>query len=63
MRLIRFRSFDGAERVGALQGVAVHDVRGDVLHAPQLGPAVAELADVRLLAPCLPSKVVCVGRN
>jgi 2-keto-4-pentenoate hydratase/2-oxohepta-3-ene-1,7-dioic acid hydratase in catechol pathway len=27
------------------------------------GPAVADLADVTLLAPCLPSKIIAVGRN
>jgi len=33
---------------------------GDVIHA---GGASYRLPDVRLLAPCTPSKIVCVGRN
>jgi 2-keto-4-pentenoate hydratase/2-oxohepta-3-ene-1,7-dioic acid hydratase in catechol pathway len=47
----RFR-FEGAEHSGA--------VEGDEVVSPGCR---RPLADVRLLAPCLPSKIVCVGRN
>ncbi len=47
----RFR-FDGAEFSGT--------VEGDEVVAPGCRK---RLGDVRLLAPCLPSKIVCVGRN
>jgi 2-keto-4-pentenoate hydratase/2-oxohepta-3-ene-1,7-dioic acid hydratase in catechol pathway len=51
MRYARFR-FDGAEFGGT--------VEGDEAVAPGLRKP---LADVELLAPCRPSKIVCVGRN
>ena len=51
MRYARFRA-DGAEFNGTVEGdeVVAHGLR-------------KPLADVALLAPCRPSKIVCVGRN
>ena len=49
---VRFTAGDGTPRDGFLDGDDV--VTGDVRYA---------LAGVRLLAPCLPTKIVCVGRN
>src|SRR5258706_5579924 len=45
---------------GLLDGDTIHEI-----DAPWATPRgrVHELADVRMLAPCAPSKIVCVGRN
>jgi len=52
MRHVRFTVDGGPPIEGAIEGDAV--VAGDSRHA---------LASVRLLAPCVPTKIVCVGRN
>jgi 2-keto-4-pentenoate hydratase/2-oxohepta-3-ene-1,7-dioic acid hydratase in catechol pathway len=41
----------------------VYRVEGDVWNEPVAGPAVAELDQVELLAPCEPSKIVAIGLN
>jgi 2-keto-4-pentenoate hydratase/2-oxohepta-3-ene-1,7-dioic acid hydratase in catechol pathway len=41
-------------KYGTLEGETVHEAAGPVAHA---------LSEVRLLPPCAPSKIVCVGRN
>jgi 2-keto-4-pentenoate hydratase/2-oxohepta-3-ene-1,7-dioic acid hydratase in catechol pathway len=62
MRTCRFR-LAGQERYGVIEGTAVR-----ALTAAPWGGGLAEgpaipLADVQLLAPVEPTKVVCVGRN
>lgn len=51
MKFVRFAA-EGVEREGLLEG---EEVVSNGMRAP--------LASVRLLAPCRPSKIVCVGRN
>jgi 2-keto-4-pentenoate hydratase/2-oxohepta-3-ene-1,7-dioic acid hydratase in catechol pathway len=62
MRYVRYRRA-GHERFGQLDGEQVRPLSG----APWLGGlpegATVPLADVQLLAPVQPSKIVCVGRN
>ncbi len=62
MRIVRFRH--GSEPAyGAVVEGTVHVLEGSVFDDPTVGPAVAAFDDVELLAPCEPSKLVCVGRN
>jgi 2-keto-4-pentenoate hydratase/2-oxohepta-3-ene-1,7-dioic acid hydratase in catechol pathway len=62
MRLVRFR-FGDRIATGALDGQEIRVLRGTFFEDPvPTGDAVA-IDDVRLLAPVLPSKVVCVGKN
>ncbi len=62
MRLIRFRH---GERIatGAVQGEYVRALRGTFFQDPVPTGEDVPIADVTLLAPVLPSKVVAVGRN
>ena len=62
MRIIRFRH-NGEPRYGAVVADTVHLVEGSIYDAPTPGPPVGPLAEVQLLAPCEPTKVVGVGRN
>lgn len=41
----------------------VHSLEGDPFGSCRPGPVHGSFSDTKLLAPCAPSKVVCVGRN
>src|SRR6266540_3268340 len=62
MRLVRFRH---GTRIatGAVEGDYARPLQGTFFDNPVPTGEEVPLADVRLLAPVLPSKVVCVGRN
>ena len=62
MRLVRFRH---GTRIatGAIEGAFVRPLQGTFFENPVPTGEEVPVADVRLLAPVLPSKVVCVGRN
>jgi 2-keto-4-pentenoate hydratase/2-oxohepta-3-ene-1,7-dioic acid hydratase in catechol pathway len=62
MRLVRFRS---GTRIatGSLDGSFVHPLQGTFFESPVPTGEEVPLADVRLLSPVIPSKVVCIGRN
>ncbi|GLZ08282.1 2-hydroxyhepta-2,4-diene-1,7-dioate isomerase [Actinomadura sp. NBRC 104412] len=63
MRIVRYSS-DGAARWGVLgDDDKVHAAEGRPWHDLRAGEVVGDLADVRLLAPATPSKIICVGRN
>lgn len=61
-RYVRYAS-QGRVSYGILRGESIHELEGDVFAGP--GEPVAEIAlsEVRLLAPCVPSKVIAVGLN
>ncbi len=62
MKIVRF-AYRGLVATGVLDGDEVYRLDGDVFREWQRGTHVASLADVRLLPPVQPSKIVCVGRN
>lgn len=62
MRIVRF-SYEGKTQYGCVEGDAVRLLDGSPFDRPAPGPRVAALAEVKLLAPCEPSKVVAVGLN
>jgi 2-keto-4-pentenoate hydratase/2-oxohepta-3-ene-1,7-dioic acid hydratase in catechol pathway len=62
VRLVRFR-FGDRIATGALDGGDVRVLRGTFFDDPVPTGEAVPAADVRLLAPVLPSKVVAVGRN
>jgi len=63
MRIVRYKANDEAPRYGWLHDDKVGDIDGDLFGAYQRMEAKTPLADVKLLAPCWPTKIVCVGRN
>lgn len=69
MRIARF-SVDGQVSFGVVEGpgddpahLSVAVIDGHPFGTPSLSGARHALLDVRLLAPVLPSKVVCIGKN
>ena len=62
MRLVRFRH-GSRIATGSLSGEYVRPLRGTFFEEPVPTGEEIPAADVRLLAPVLPSKIVCVGRN
>lgn len=62
MKIVRFLR-NGEPTYGCIEGDAVHTLMGDVVTAPECGERFAALSEVRLLAPCTPSKIVAVGLN
>lgn len=61
-RYVRY-SFNGRTGFGRVEGDLVHELRGHFLQDVSVTGNSLPLKDVRLLAPCEPSKVLAVGRN
>jgi 2-keto-4-pentenoate hydratase/2-oxohepta-3-ene-1,7-dioic acid hydratase in catechol pathway len=49
--------------MGVLEGDLLRALEGNLHDGPAAGRRLAQLADVRLLAPCQPGKIIAVGRN
>jgi 2-keto-4-pentenoate hydratase/2-oxohepta-3-ene-1,7-dioic acid hydratase in catechol pathway len=62
MRLVRFR-FGDRIATGVVEGDAVRALAGTFFENPVPSGEEIPVDDVRLLAPILPSKVVCLGKN
>lgn len=62
MRLVRFRQ-GSRIATGAIDGEYVHPLRGTFFEDPVPTGEEVPFAEVRLLAPVLPSKVVAIGKN
>nr|WP_227494175.1 fumarylacetoacetate hydrolase family protein [Ramlibacter pallidus] len=54
---------DGTERFGTLEGSRVRFWHGNLFDYPERGDRTASLADVRLLTPVQPSKVIALWNN
>jgi 2-keto-4-pentenoate hydratase/2-oxohepta-3-ene-1,7-dioic acid hydratase in catechol pathway len=50
-------------RLGRVENQLVLELTGDPFSSPQATDHTWPLEDVKLLPPCVPSKIVCVGRN
>jgi len=63
MRIVRFVEKGGEGRYGVIEGDDVYAVEGEVFGDLNRGERVGALSELRLLAPCQPTKVVAVGLN
>ena len=61
-RYVRYSS-GGTSSLGILEGADIRELRGDLFANPQPTGRRVKLADVRLLAPVEPRKVIAVGLN
>ncbi len=62
MRFVRF-AFADVIRFGLLDGDEVAEIDGDIFNKFTISKRVHNLSDVRLLAPCQPSKIIALGKN
>ena len=64
MRIVRYETQDGRKpKYGWLLDDRVGEISGNPFGRYRRNEAQTPLADVRLIPPCEPSKIVCVGRN
>ena len=64
MRIVRYKTGDGKKpKYGWLLGDKVGEIDGNVFGRFRRNEAEISLAEVELLPPSEPSKIVCVGRN
>ena len=63
MRFVRYKREDGLPQWGWILGDQVGMVHGDLFTKYQRAEATTALDSVNLLAPVIPSKIICVGRN
>ncbi len=62
MKIVRFAS-NGEPGYGLVESEVVHALKGDVFGSFERGERIGTLAEVHLLAPCTPTKIVAVGLN
>src|ERR687889_49996 len=65
MRVVRYQSPDGdtKQKYGWLLEGKVGEISGNVFSRYRRKEADMPIGDVKLAAPCEPSKIICVGRN
>ena len=62
MKYVRFDN-DGKIAYGVLSGNQIQELAGDLFSQPTFSGKQFPVANVKLLAPCLPSKAICIGLN
>ena len=62
MKYVRFKT---PEKIayGVLAGDTIQELAGDLFSGPNLSGKQYDLDAIKLLAPCLPTKAVCIGLN
>jgi 2-keto-4-pentenoate hydratase/2-oxohepta-3-ene-1,7-dioic acid hydratase in catechol pathway len=63
MRIIRYKTNGDAPKYGWMLEDKVGEIQGSMFGEYRRREAKTPLADVKLVAPCEPSKILCVGRN
>ena len=63
MRIIRYQVKNQPPKFGWVFDENVGEIEGSIFGEYRRQEAATPLADVKLLSPCLPGKIVCVGRN
>ena len=63
MRFVRYQTEEKSPRYGWMLEDKIGDIEGDLFGEFRRLSAETPLADVTLLAPSQPSKIICVGRN
>jgi 2-keto-4-pentenoate hydratase/2-oxohepta-3-ene-1,7-dioic acid hydratase in catechol pathway len=63
MRIVRYTTNGDAPKYGWLLDDKVGEIQGNMFGEYRRREAKIPFADVKLVAPCEPSKILCVGRN
>jgi 2-keto-4-pentenoate hydratase/2-oxohepta-3-ene-1,7-dioic acid hydratase in catechol pathway len=61
-RYVRYAR-EGRVSYGVLKGASIYELEGDLFAGPRKAVEAIALSEVRLLAPCVPSKVLAIGLN
>jgi 2-keto-4-pentenoate hydratase/2-oxohepta-3-ene-1,7-dioic acid hydratase in catechol pathway len=62
LKIVRF-TWEHETKYGFIEKEKVYAVEGDVFGDFERGEQVGALSEIRLLAPCVPTKIVALGRN
>lgn len=62
MQITRYRR-NGVDAVGVIENGIVREARGDIFDKLSVGPEVAPVEELQLLAPVMPSKLIAIGLN
>jgi 2-keto-4-pentenoate hydratase/2-oxohepta-3-ene-1,7-dioic acid hydratase in catechol pathway len=62
-KYIRYRNSSMSASYGLVEGDHVREIRGDPFGTHSVLQAIGRVADLTLLNPCQPTKIVAVGRN
>ena len=60
-KIVRYQTAAGIS-YGSLEGETIREWKGDLFHHSETG-VTHPLSSVKLLVPCTPGKILCVGRN
>lgn len=63
MKYVRYSGKDNIPTYGILEGEQIRRISGDLFGAYSVTDEYVAAAAVKLLPPCVPSKIVCVGVN
>jgi 2-keto-4-pentenoate hydratase/2-oxohepta-3-ene-1,7-dioic acid hydratase in catechol pathway len=63
MRIVRYQQNGEAPKFGWLLDDKVGEIQGDLFGQYRRRDAKMPLADLKLIAPSIPTKIICVGRN
>ena len=61
-RFVRFK-IDGEVKYGAVDGRSVLEIKGDIFSGYEVLDKSFSLIDIKILAPCTPSKIIAIGLN
>ncbi len=63
MRIVRFQEKNKTPKYGWILEDKIGEIQGNIFESYKRKEAHTPLAEVKLLPPCQPTKIVCVGRN
>lgn len=63
MKIVRYQISEDSPKYGWMLDDKVGEIQGNIFGEYRRREAKTPVAEVRLLAPCAPSKILCVGRN
>jgi 2-keto-4-pentenoate hydratase/2-oxohepta-3-ene-1,7-dioic acid hydratase in catechol pathway len=63
MKIVRFATPDASEQYGVIEGDSILALKGTPFRGLDYSGVTYKTSTVRLLAPCAPSKIVCLGVN
>ncbi len=63
MKIVRYQSNGDAPKYGWMLDDKIGEIQGDIFGEYRRREAKTPLSEVKLVAPCEPSKILCIGRN